>query len=236
MSAAEDNPDSKPLNIGAVVDLLKDEFPDLSISKVRYLEEMRLISPKRSPGGYRKFGKADVERLRTILTLQRDEFMPLKVIRRELSRRKATAIRPGGSRSFRKVKLAAGPGKERSFTLEAALETAGIDEGTARELEEYGLVSGRSSGGVKRYDELEVEIMAAAAELSRYGVEARNLKTLKSSVDRESALLLQILSPALKSRNTQSRKNGVKALENLATVSTHLKYLLLVQELRRFIS
>ncbi|GBE57416.1 HTH-type transcriptional regulator TnrA [bacterium BMS3Abin01] len=227
---------SMPLNIGAVVELLEDEFPDVSISKIRYLEDERLIAPKRSAGGYRKFSKADIERIRTILTLQRDEFLPLKVIRQELSRKGVVAVRPAGARRFKKVSLKQDDkaAEAKSFTLAEALETSGADEGLVRELEDYGLISGQSSGGTRRYDQTDVEVMAAASDLAEYGVAARNLRTLKSSVDRESALLLQILSPTLRSRNPQTRKEGIAALENLATVSSYLKHLLLIKDLRNY--
>lgn len=236
MNAAEEVlPGKKNLTIGAVVEFLKDDFPDISISKIRYLEDEKLISPKRTAGGYRKYSKADIERLRTILTLQRDEFLPLKVIRQELSRKGVVAVRPAGTRRFKKISLKVeAEGAAKSYTLEEALETSGADEKLVRELEEYGLVSGHSTGGTMRYDQTDVEVMAAASDLAQYGVAARNLKTLKSSVDRESALLLQVLSPTLRSQNPQTRKEGVAALENMATVSSFLKHLLLIKDLRNY--
>lgn len=226
---------AKPLTIGAVVELLQAEFPDISISKIRYLEEEKLISPKRTTGGYRLFVRADVERLRTILALQRDEFLPLKVIRKELARKGNVAVRPVATRGFKKISLKGVPDSEmKSFTVEEALESSGAEGELLRELEEYGLIAGVSSGGTRRYDQTDVEVMAAAADLAEYGVAARNLKTLKSSVDRESALLLQILSPTLRSRNPQTRKDAIAALEDLATVSSYLKHLLLIKDLRNF--
>ncbi|MHB1325080.1 MAG: transcriptional regulator FtsR [Thermoleophilia bacterium] len=226
---------SRALTIGAVVEFLKPEFSDISISKIRYLEDEKLIAPKRTTGGYRLFSKADVERLRTILALQRDEFLPLKVIRQELSRKGTVAVRPTSGRRFKKVSLKPPPASEaKSFTLEEALEASGAEGELVRELEEYGLISGVSSGGTRRYDQTDVEVMAAASDLAQYGVEARNLKTLKSSVDRESALLLQILSPTLRSQNPKTRKEGIAALENLATVSSYLKHLLLIKDLRKY--
>lgn len=227
-------PAAKPLTIGAVVELLKPEFAGISISKIRYLEEEKLISPKRTSGGYRLFSKADIERLRTILSLQRDEFLPLKVIRQEMSRKGTVAIRPVKAKGFKKVSLKDANGEARAYTLDEALETSGADEALVRELEDYGLISGVSTGGTRRYDQTDVEVMAAAADLAQFGVKARNLKTLKSSVDRESALLLQILSPTLRSQNPQTRKDGVAALENLASLSSYLKHLLLIKDLRRF--
>jgi DNA-binding transcriptional MerR regulator len=226
---------AKPLTIGAVVELLKPEFNDISISKIRYLEEEKLISPKRTSGGYRLFSKTDIERLRTILTLQRDEFLPLKVIRKELSRKGTVAVRPAATRGFKKVSLKSSPAEEgKSYTLEEALDASGADDDLVRELEDYGLISGVSSGGTRRYDQTDIEVMAAAADLAQYGVAARNLKTLKSSVDRESALLLQILSPTLRSQNPQTRKDGIAALEDLASISSYLKHLLLIKDLRNF--
>ncbi len=236
MSWSENAPAGKAMTIGAVVKQLKPDFPDISISKVRYLEEEKLIAPRRTAGGYRLFSKADIERLRTILTLQRDEFLPLRVIRQELSRKATVAVRPAGSRRFKKVSLQTPASENRSFTLEEALETSGADENLVRELEDYGLISGTSSGGIKHYDQTDVEVMAAASDLAQYGIAARNLRTLKSSVGRESALLLQILSPTLRSQNPQTRKDGIAALENLATISSHLKHLLLIKDLRSFTS
>ncbi len=235
-SGAGGEEQSKPLTIGAVVKLLKADFDDVSISKIRYLEDEKLISPRRTPGGYRLFSKADIERLRTILTLQREEFLPLKVIRKELSRKGTVAVRPAGTRRFKKISLQTQPSEPRTYTLDEALETAGADARLVKELEDYGLIAGASRGGVKYYDQTDVEVMAAASDLARYGVGARNLRTLKSSVDRESSLLLQVLSPTLQSRNPQTRKQGIAALENMATVSSHLKHLLLIKDLRNFTS
>jgi len=229
------NAPPKALTIGAVVELLKPEFSDISISKIRYLEDEKLISPKRTSGGYRLFSQADIARLRTILSLQRDEFLPLKVIRQELSRKGTIAVRPTSGRRFKKVSLKAPSASDtKSYTLAEAMEASGADADLVRELEEYGLISGTSSGGTRRYDQIEVEVIAAAADLAQYGVAARNLRTLKSSVDRESSLLLQILSPTLRSQNPQTRKEGVAALENLATVSSYLKHLLLIRDLRNY--
>lgn len=228
---------AKPLKIGAVVDLLKAEFPEISISKIRYLEDEKLISPQRTSGGYRLFSKADIERLRTILKLQRDEYMPLRVIRQEMSGKGTMPVIPAANQGFKKISLKAEPGEEtRSYTLLEALEASGANEELVRELEEYGLISGGAAGKAKNYDHTDVEVMAAAADLSQYGVAARNLRTLKSSVDRESSLLMQIMSPALRSQNPETRKNGVASLEKLATVSAYLKHLLLIKDLRNIIA
>ncbi len=101
------------------------------------------------------------------------------------------------------------------------------------ELEEYGIIAGQNRSGARYYDETEREIVRSVAELARYGVAGRNLRVFRTSADRESQLLQQILAPALRSRNPERRKEAIEALENLAAVASHLKHLLLVRDLRR---
>jgi DNA-binding transcriptional MerR regulator len=228
---------TKSMTIGAVCKALSGEFPDISISKIRYLEDQRLLAPQRSAGGYRKYSADDVTRLRTILRLQRDEFLPLRVIRQELANGRATAAEmpaadPGeGRRRWRpQVAVSDAPAY---FSLADVLEDTQADASLVAELEEYGVIKGEARDGTRYYDETEREIVRAVRELARYGVGGRNLRVFRSSVDRESSLLQQILAPALRSRNPERRKEALEALENLATVSTHLKHLLLVRDLRR---
>jgi DNA-binding transcriptional MerR regulator len=232
----------KSLTIGAVCKALAQEFPDISISKIRYLEDQKLLAPRRTPGGYRLYGQGDVARLRTILRMQRDEFLPLRVIRQELaagrSEGEATPA-PGrlardGMRALRpsvSVREATGA----LYSIDDVLDDTKAEAKLVRELEEYGVVKGELRGGVRYFDETEREIIAAVAELARYGVGGRNLRVFRSSADREANLLQQILAPALRSRNPERRKEAVEALENLAAVATHLKHLLLVRDLRKII-
>jgi hypothetical protein len=121
------------------------------------------------------------------------------------------------------------------YSLEDVLEETGADAKLVRELEEYGVVKGEIRGGVRYFDETEREIVGAVSELARYGVGGRNLRVFRSSADREASLLQQILAPALRSRNPERRKDAVDALENLAAVTTHLKHLLLVRDLRKIV-
>jgi DNA-binding transcriptional MerR regulator len=224
------------MTIGAVCKALSPEFPDISISKIRYLEDQRLLAPQRSSGGYRKYSGEDVARLRTILRLQRDEFLPLRVIRQELANGRATASEmPAdegeGRRRWRpQVGVSEAPAY---FSLADVLEDTQADATLVAELEEYGVIKGEARDGTRYYDETEREIVRAVRELARYGVGGRNLRVFRSSVDRESNLLQQILAPSLRSRNPERRKEALEALESLATVSTHLKHLLLVRDLRR---
>ena len=231
----------KSLTIGAVCKALAQEFPDISISKIRYLEDQKLLTPRRTPGGYRLYTQGDVARLRTILRMQRDEFLPLRVIRQELAAGRAgdAAPVPGrgardGARTWRpsvSVREATGA----LYSIEDVLEETKAEAKLVRELEEYGVVKGELRGGVRYFDETEREIIAAVAELARYGVGGRNLRVFRSSADREANLLQQILAPALRSRNPERRKEAVDALENLAAVATHLKHLLLIRDLRKIV-
>jgi DNA-binding transcriptional MerR regulator len=225
----------KSLTIGAVCRLLESEFADISISKIRYLEDQKLISPRRTPGGYRLYSPADVSRLRTILRLQRDEFLPLRVIRQELAAGRSeqddrSGADPDEPRATRPTRLSQGP--FRSYLLQEMVEYTGVDERLVRELEEYGVIKGQVRDGVRCYDDLEREIVRAVGELTRFGVAARNLRVFRTSADREAALLEQILGAALRSRNSERRNEAIESLENLAAVVSHLKHLLLVRDLR----
>ncbi|HTR72652.1 MAG TPA: MerR family transcriptional regulator [Solirubrobacteraceae bacterium] len=240
----------KSITIGAVCKALALEFPDISISKIRYLEDQKLLTPRRTPGGYRLYTQSDVARLRTILRMQRDEFLPLRVIRQELASGRggeSSGVEPAaaatagakGARPWRTSVSVRWPISDRSggalYSLEDVLEETGADAKLVRELDEYGVIKGELRGGIRYYDETEREIVGAVSELARYGVGGRNLRVFRSSADREATLLQQILAPALRSRNPERRKEAVEALENLAAVATHLKHLLLVRDLRKIV-
>jgi DNA-binding transcriptional MerR regulator len=226
----------KALTIGAVCKQLEREFPDISISKIRYLEDQKLLAPRRTPGGYRLYGPADVDRLRTILRLQRDEFLPLRVIRQELASGRSDSDVARGTapepRALRRSSFALrGPGS--LYRLDEVLDDTGADRSLVKELEDYGVIKGERHDGEFFYDDTEREIVRAVTELKRFGVGGRNLRVFRTSADREAALLEQILAPALRSRNPERRKEAVEALENLAAIASHLKHLLLIRDLRK---
>jgi len=210
--------------IGAVCARLQPEFPDISISKIRYLEDQGLLTPKRTRGGYRLFGEDDVERLETILRLQRDEFLPLRVIRQELA---------SGAGAARKRRTAALGEQEAELDLGELCERAGIDQSLARALEEYGLLSPRLEGGERLYREGDADIAAACGRLARFGIDARHLRTFRNSAGREASLLEQLVAPALRSRNPERRKAGLDDLQALAEASQELAQLLFWRELRQ---
>jgi DNA-binding transcriptional MerR regulator len=227
-------PRQKSVTIGTVCKALSQEFPDISISKIRYLEDQKLLSPRRTQGGYRLYTQTDIQRLRTILRLQRDEFLPLRVIRQELAggRSERDVATGGDGRSLRRaVVTVRDPGA--LYSLEDVVEETGADPKLVRELVDFGVIRGEARGGVRYYDETEREIVRAVSELARYGVGGRNLRVFRSSADREAQLLQSILAPALRSRNPDRRKEAIEALENLASVTTHLKHLLLIRDLRK---
>ncbi len=230
-SETRDSRPRKALTIGAVCKVLGQEFDDISISKIRYLEDQKLLTPRRTRGGYRLYSQADVEQLRAILRMQRDEFLPLRVIRQELA-----AGKIGGDRGVR-----AGSTR-RAMTLEEpdewmahdeVLEQTGASAELIRELEEFGIVEPKQRKGSKVFDETDVEIVRAATELARFGVGGRNLRVFRSSADRESSLLEQVMAPSLRSRSAARREEAVESLESLAATCTQLKHLLLVRDLRR---
>jgi DNA-binding transcriptional MerR regulator len=232
--AQAERPRQKAVTIGAVCKALSQEFPDISISKIRYLEDQKLLSPRRTQGGYRLYTASDIQRLRTILRLQRDEFLPLRVIRQELAggRSDREMAAPSDGRSLRRALVTArDPGA--LYSLEDVCEETGADPTLVRELVEFGVIKGEQRAGMRYFEETEREIVRAVAELARYGVGGRNLRVFRSSADREAALLQSILAPALRSRNPERRKEAIEALENLASVTTHLKHLLLIRDLRK---
>ncbi|MFN8162078.1 MAG: MerR family transcriptional regulator [Solirubrobacterales bacterium] len=228
-------PQRKALTIGAVCKILESEFDEISISKIRYLEDQKLLTPRRTPGGYRLYSQADVERLRTILRLQRDEFLPLRVIRQELASGAEIGGSPGERRpSGSAVRRAILVNTSSAYlTLDEVVEETGAREELISSLEEFGVVQPEQRDGKTVYDETDREIVRAANELSRFGVGARNLRVFRSSADREANLLEALLGPSLRSRNPQRRKEALESLESLAATVSHLKHLLLVRDLRR---
>jgi len=205
------------LGIGEVLASLREDFPDISVSKIRFLESEGLIAPARSPSGYRKFAVADVERLRYILTAQRDQYLPLRVIKERLMPDAAdpagnglpagSAPEPAGHRS-RGVKL----------TRRDLLEAAGIDEEKLAELEDYGLV--RREG--RQYGQDALEVARTVAALAAYGVEARHLRAVRAAAERETSLIEQVIAPTLRQHNAAARENAGRTARQIAALSLRL--------------
>ena len=213
------------LTIGTVCRRLKPEFADISISKIRYLEDQGLLTPKRTQGGYRLFGEDDVERLETILRLQRDEFLPLRVIREELA---------AGAGKERRRRRTSGLGEqEDGLDLEGLCERAGIGPQRARELEEFGLLEPRVESGQRVYSEADAEVAEACETLARFGIAPRHLRAFRTAADRESGLLEALVAPALRSRNPERRRAGIEDLQALAESAHELSQLLFTRNVRK---
>ena len=217
----------KLLTIGAVCDRLKSEFPDISISKIRYLEDQGLLAPRRTQGGYRLFGEDDVDRLETILRMQRDEFLPLRVIREELA--------AGAARERRRRRGLAEAGEEADLDLEDLCGRAGISPDLARELEEFGLLEPGVQAGERAYTETDAQIAFACGRLARHGIAPRHLRAFRTAADREAGLLEAIVAPALRSRNPERRRAGITDLQQLAEAAQELAQLLFWRDIRRLV-
>ncbi|WP_225827898.1 MerR family transcriptional regulator [Streptomyces naphthomycinicus] len=215
--------DSGLMSIGTVLNVLRDEFPEVTISKIRFLESEGLIEPQRTPSGYRKFSAGDVERLGHVLRMQRDHYLPLKVIREHLD-----AVERGEAVPLPLV------GRQRTpddvpAPLEAPtvarvgkaelLAAADIDEGELKEWESYGLIAPLEDGA---YDAEAVTVAALVAELGRFGIEPRHLRVMKAAADREAGLVDQVVAPLKRHRNPQTRAHAEARTKELAALTTKL--------------
>jgi DNA-binding transcriptional MerR regulator len=223
--------ESASLNIGEVLARLRPEFPDISPSKIRFLEAEGLIEPARSRSGYRQFALADVERLRYILTTQRDEYLPLRVIKERLDAldgddrhtrqtlATALAVAVGADEAARQSSSdAAGGTASTAMTRAELLDAAGIDADQLAELEDYGLI--RRSG--RHYGADALEVARACAALAKFGVEARNLRGIKAAAERDLSLVEQLVSPQLRQRGAGSRAAAAQDAWQIATLSLWL--------------
>jgi DNA-binding transcriptional MerR regulator len=224
---AAGRPAGDRLSIGAVLSRLREEFPDVTISKIRFLEAEGLVTPARTASGYRQFTSADVERLRFVLAAQRDRYLPLKVIKEQLDAADGTQERP---RVLRAVPADGLPAAEdfaaapvRRMTREELLEASGIDAATLAELEDYGLVRPGEAG---LYDTVSAQIATTAKALANFGIEPRHLRGFRAAADREVGLVEQIVAPM--------RKDGQadQTVRELAALSVGLHTLLVKAGLR----
>jgi DNA-binding transcriptional MerR regulator len=230
--AADAGSARKSLTIGAVAKILSREFDEISISKIRYLEDQKLLSPRRTPGGYRLYSQADVERLRDILRMQRDEFLPLRVIRQELAAGAERSDAKGGSAALRRA-ASVESGQGSRLNLDELVDQTGVGPEQIAELEEWRIIKPQQVEGRRLYDETDSEIVKACGELFRFGVAGRNLRVLRTAADREAALLEAVIGPVLRSSNHTRRKEAIENLESLAASISSLTHLLLIRDLRK---
>lgn len=227
---AAGRPAGDRLSIGAVLGRLREEFPDVTISKIRFLEAEGLVRPARTASGYRQFTLADVARLRFVLAAQRDHYLPLKVIKEQLDAADS-AERP---RVLRAVPADGLPAAEdfaqqpvRRMTREELLESAGVDPATLSELEQYGLVRPGPAG---LYDNESAQVAAIVRTLAAFGVEPRHLRGFRAAADREVGLVEQIVAPMYARKD---HSGADEAVRELAALSVGLHTLLVKAGLRR---
>ena len=247
--------DRSYLSIGEVLSLLRPEFPDLTISKIRFLESQGLLNPERTPSGYRKFYEADVDRLRWVLRQQREQYLPLKVIKGRLGSeggdeaetevgagRVVTADRPEPEAPAETARPDAAPAPAAgpfdgapsgvSLTLEELAAAAGLRVEQVQDLERFGLFSGRTVGGSSYYDEDSLVIARLAAGFLRFGVEGRHLRMYKTAAEREASFFEQLVMPLLKQRNPTARQQSIDTLQELGRLGQGLRNAMLRQALR----
>ncbi|MTD16567.1 MerR family DNA-binding transcriptional regulator [Nakamurella sp. YIM 132087] len=225
-------------SIGAVLARLKQEFPDVTISKIRFLESEGLVTPVRTPSGYRQFGPADVERLRYVLAAQRDHYLPLKVIKEQLDAIDNGAeplhAAPRLPRSLVSAGDAGAPGSGRvpdvRRTRAELMAESGLSTADLRELEQYGIVA---PGGGGMYDAEAVLVATTVAELLAAGLEPRHLRPFRTAAERESALVAQLVSAQAKQRDPDARERAEAEAAVLAATALRLHALLVKSGLRR---
>lgn len=219
------------VSIGEVISVLKKDFPDVTISKIRFLETEGLVTPARTPSGYRRFSIHDVERLRAVLTLQRDQYLPLKVIKDQLENPGSAEPAPvsvaGGG--LHADDFRPGAGRVRLTRAELA-EHSGLPESAVVQLETLGLVWAHPSG---HYDEDALVVSQIAARLAEYGVESRHLRSFRVVADRESGLVEQIATPYSQPRDKDSKARLQETVRDLASLFVQLHAALLRAELIR---
>jgi DNA-binding transcriptional MerR regulator len=198
---ASGTPARGSVSIGQVLDELSPEFPDISPSKIRFLEAEGLIQPLRSSSGYRRFSAADIKRLRFILTAQRDEYLPLRVIKERLDALDGAAAQGAAG--------AAGAVPPVAMTRSELLAAAGATEELLAELEDYGLIRRARSYGTRT-----LSVLRSAVRLGEYGVQPRHLRAVKAAADREAALVEQAVAPM--TRQKGSREPALRAAQDLA--------------------
>lgn len=226
------------MSIGEVLDQLRADFPDITISKLRFLEAEGLVEPRRTPSGYRKYGVDDLARLRFVLTAQRDHYLPLRVIREqlaavdrgepppELDGRPSAALMPVGD----DVPEISG---EIRLTRGELAERAGVTEAQLRDLEQHGLLPMRPGGRAGGwYDADALVVVTVAAELARHGVQARHLRAYRAAADREVGLFSQLVAPLIRQSDPAARARAAETVRELSGLSRRLQAALVRAGLR----
>jgi DNA-binding transcriptional MerR regulator len=230
-------------SIGEVLVAVKTEFPDITISKIRFLESEGLITPERTPSGYRKFYVDDVDRLKSILRMQRDEYLPLKVIKERLVQSDAVdegavelegASAEGEGASVSEELAEAPTGLQMS--LEEMSAATGVDRERIKELESFGIVCTHGPEGGRYYDGEDYIVLSIVKDFLRHGIEPRHLTMYKHFADRESSFFEALVAPTLRQRNPDARRAATQTLTDLSAASRKFKQALLRNALREHLT
>ncbi|MFC9094692.1 MerR family transcriptional regulator [Streptomyces sp. NPDC057072] len=218
-----------PMSIGVVLNVLREEFPEVTISKIRFLESEGLIEPQRTPSGYRKFSRRDVERLGHVLRMQRDHYLPLKVIREHLDAlERGEEVRlpslgrprdPGEGEPLGDLLGETESASVARIARDELLTATGISVEQLEEWESYGLVVPLPEGV---YDAESITVATLVAELGRHGIEPRHLRVMKAAADREAGLVDQVVAPLRLHRNPQTRAHAEARAKELAGLAVKL--------------
>ena len=230
-------------SIGEVLVSVKTEFPDITISKIRFLEAEGLIEPERTPSGYRKFYAQDVDRLKSILRMQRDEYLPLKVIKERLLQQDADVDEDGVplETSSNDVEAEDAAGSEGDIadaptglqmSIEEMSAATGVDRDRIRELESFGIVVSHGPDGATYYDGDAYIVLSIVKDFFRFGIEPRHLTMYKHFADRESTFFEALVAPTLRQKNPDARKAAAQTLSDLSVTSRKFKQALLRVNLR----
>ncbi|HEY3375301.1 MAG TPA: MerR family transcriptional regulator [Candidatus Aquicultor sp.] len=222
------------LTIGEVVEQLKPRYPDLSISKIRYYEDEKIIKPERTEGGYRKFRKDDVKRLELALRLQKEKYLPLNVIRQNLDLMDMGQVTPEVRQLARDTSEDHISSDDQPVPTEKAIASIGIAPDTVKMLENFGIVKPVRTSEGKCYTSADVKIMVIAREMSKYGIEPRHLRMYASLAEKESDLFQQILYPIVRQKADDKAQRVREVLENLSDLSNQLKALLLNKRVKEY--
>lgn len=223
------------LTIGEVVEQLKSRYPDLSISKVRYYEDEKIIRPERTAGGYRKFRKEDVQRLELALRLQKERYLPLNVIRQNLDMLDMGQVAPDIRQLSRTDDHHGSDGDDQPVPVDKAISSIGISPETVKMLENFGIVKPIRTADGKCYTSADVKIMVIAREMSKYGIEPRHLRMYASLAEKEADLFQTILYPITRQKSDDRNQRIKEVLESLTDLSNQLKSQLLGKKVREYL-
>jgi DNA-binding transcriptional MerR regulator len=223
------------MSIGEVLVTLKTEFADITISKIRFLEGEGLIDPERTPSGYRKFREEDVDRLRTILRMQRDEYLPLKVIKERLQGREEEPAPKHAPAPEGPDEDLVTPPTGLHMSIEELAAATGVDRNRIRELESFGILCSHGLNGDLYYDGDDFMVLSIAKDFFKYGIEPRHLMMYRHFAEREATFFESIVLPVLLQKNPEARRAAAANLADLAQLSRKLKQALLRTNLRQYL-